>query len=87
MIASVSMPVPHNVPSDSAHILDTPETIDRLAAELRARSDPELPHSFYVEQVRRHLAGRRSTLAGMDIGAVKRGPKPASVFHAWAMPD
>lgn len=87
MIASDSMPVPRNIPSDTARLLDNPEMIDRLAAELRARSDPDFPHSFYVEQVRRHLAGRKSTLAGLDLGAGKRRPKPASVFHSWAIPD
>ena len=66
---------------------DTQELIDRLATELRAKSDPDLPHTFYVEQVRRQLAGKP-----VETSAANAGPAPAeqdgsSVFRSWAMPE
>jgi hypothetical protein len=72
-------------------LIETPEMIDRMAAELRARSDTDLPHSFYVEQVRRQLAGeaRTRSAAANDDGSIaaRSGQAHPSVFHAWALSE
>jgi len=89
MIASNSMPVP-DVPvrPDSPRLLNTPEMIERLAMEMRARSGGELPHSFCVEQVKRQLAGEP-----VETGAANAPQMPAkaseqsSVFHSWAISE
>ncbi len=57
MITSNSMPISAS-PEEATQSIDTPELIDRLATEMRATGDRELPHSFYVEQVKRSLAGQ-----------------------------
>jgi hypothetical protein len=72
--------------------IEAPELIDRLAEQLRQSSDVDLPHSYFVEQVRLGLAGKdlADRLAANDIesGAHRGKRQPArSVFHAWAMPD
>ncbi|MBX9466709.1 MAG: hypothetical protein ACK4UW_16705 [Rhizobium rhizophilum] len=77
-------------PADRA--MEAPQLIDRLAEELRASSDVDLPHSYFVEQVRLGLAGRDMTdrVAANDVeSGAHRGSKAQarSVFHAWAMPD
>lgn len=58
MITSNSMPISAS-PRSAPQSINTPELIDRLAAEMRATGDRELPHSFYVEQVKRSLAGQK----------------------------
>jgi hypothetical protein len=73
-------------------VIDAPELIDRLAEQLRQSSDVDLPHSYFVEQVRLGLAGKdlSDRLAANDIetGSHRGKRQPArSVFHAWAMPD
>ncbi len=67
--------------------IPTSEVIDRLAAEMRATGDRELPHSFYVEHVKRKLANEAA--ANDDEVETSRGPAAAtsSVFHCWALPD
>jgi hypothetical protein len=77
-------------PADRA--MEAPQLIDRLAEELRASSDVDLPHSYFVEQVRLGLAGRNVTdhVAANDVeSGTNRGRRASakSVFHAWAMPD
>jgi hypothetical protein len=75
--------------------IDTPEMIDRMAADLRARSDTDLPHSFYVALVRRQLAGRSAANTQSDTKADKThgpastrpGQAHASVFHSWAFSE
>lgn len=66
------------------------ELIDRMATELRAKSDPEFPHSYYVEQVRRRLAGKPALAPAANDGVVQaKFPTvaPPSVFHAWALSE
>ncbi|NTJ42974.1 hypothetical protein G6L28_10245 [Agrobacterium larrymoorei] len=86
MITSNSMPIPA-AGTEQPHSIQTSELIDRLAAEMRATGDRELPLSFYVEQVKRRLA----TEAAANDDKVETGPNPAaatsSVFHCWALPD
>lgn len=83
-----------SVAGDAARRLDTPEMIDRLATEMRARSGGELPHSYYVDAVRRKLGGQTADMpedggAANDAGAsapTKAQAEPgSSVFHAWAI--
>lgn len=89
MSASDSLPTPYEPTpaalkqSPPSRIFGTPEMIDRLATEMRARCGGELPHSFYVAQVKRKLAGKtvQTTAANDETGL---GEKP-SVFHAWAL--
>ncbi len=81
MITSNSMPL-SAVGNNSSRAIPTPELIDRLAAEMRATGDRELPHSFYVEQVKRKLANDdRVELTNVPAAAT------SSVFHCWAMPE
>lgn len=64
--------------------LNTPEFIDRLAAELRSRGDVDLPHSYYVEQVKLRLAGE----AEPKDAPAERAQKPyesSDCFRAWAL--
>lgn len=95
MIASDSMPVPRKpLPdggSERARLMNSPELIERLAKELRQRSDPDLPRQFYLEQVKLQLAGRIAvsgvTARDHTPGAPKTQLQSASVFRAWAMPE
>lgn len=83
MVTSRSVAVPHQ--ADKAHLSTSPQVIDRMAAELRARSDADLPHAFYVAQVRRQLMVQGSQIGNAQSSAKKK--PEISVFHAWAMPD
>ncbi|MBT9372467.1 hypothetical protein [Rhizobium sp. CSW-27] len=89
MITSKSVAVPQK--AEDARNLDTAEMIDRMAAELRARSDTDLPHSFYVAQVRGQLAGRRTSAAAPAPETTpwkkRAGEAHPSVFHAWALSE
>jgi hypothetical protein len=72
--------------------IEVPELIDRLAERLRASSDVDLPHSYFVEQVQLGLGGKHLAdhLIANDIEGVGRKPQKMaaqSVFHSWAMPD
>ncbi|WP_288427952.1 hypothetical protein [uncultured Agrobacterium sp.] len=86
MITSNSMPI-SAAGNTQPHTLPTNELIDRLATEMRATGDRELPLSFYVEQVKRKLA----TEAAANDDKADTGSHPAaatsSVFHCWAMPE
>lgn len=80
------------VSDTAARAIDAPELIDRLAERLRASSDVDLPHSYFVEQVRLGLGGidLADQMIANDIeSAGRKQQKTAaqSVFHAWAMPD
>ena len=86
MITSNSMPISADG-QGQARAIPTPELIDRLATELRATGDRELPHSFYVEQVKRKLANE--TAANDDKVNLGRTSAAAtsSVFNCWARPE
>ena len=91
MTPSSSVFVPRvSEPADRA--MGAPQLIDRLAEELRASSDVDLPHSYFVEQVRLGLAGRdmadRVVANDVESGAPRsRKANAGAVFHAWSMPD
>ncbi|MGX5664978.1 hypothetical protein G6N76_02895 [Rhizobium daejeonense] len=85
-----SVSVPPHAATDRA--LEARELIDRLAEELRASSDVDLPHAYFVEQVKLGLASRELTdvKAANDIEGYTRPPHnrvAASVFNCWAMPE
>ncbi|MCO5730432.1 hypothetical protein [Rhizobium sp. SSA_523] len=90
MVTSQGVPV--QSATDRERLIETPEMIDRMAAELRARSDTDLPHSFYVQQIRRQLAGEarageRTAANDSGKGANRTGQLHPSVFHAWALSE
>lgn len=88
MARSIGTPTP----KDNETAAEAERIIDRLAEELRASGGVDLPHSYFVEQVRLRLA--RSDLSTLDTAdtarTLIRGWKPKaapSVFNAWAMPE
>jgi hypothetical protein len=87
-----SASVPSITTTNTGRQMDLAELIDRLAEELRATSDVDLPHAYFVEQVRHTLAGRTITSdqAANDAAALVRKRavyNDGAVFQAWAMPD
>jgi hypothetical protein len=72
---------------ESSHPIDTPEFLNRLAEELRAKSGSDLPLSCFVEQVKLQLArgrtpeelARQATCQGANLST--------DCFRAWAMPE
>lgn len=91
MVAYDRMPIPAGS-ATGERSLGTAELIDRLAEELRASSDVDLPHSYFVEQAKLQLAGldlSNADNANETSGQVRKTAVngPASVFHAWAMPE
>lgn len=87
-MAQNSMPMPQASEDKDARSIDTIEMIDRLATEMRARTGGELPHSFYVDQVKRQLAGKSVAVsAANDEPAQGKPAEQASVFHAWALSE
>ncbi|MCL6706989.1 hypothetical protein M8R20_08260 [Pseudomonas sp. R2.Fl] len=71
--------------------MEASELIERLATEMRTASKTDLPHAYFVEQVKLQLAGLDPN-DRKDPDAVQRDAKvavggPTSVFHSWAMPD
>ncbi|MCJ9671184.1 hypothetical protein MOV61_13560 [Neorhizobium sp. BETTINA12A] len=88
MMAPNSMPMPEASKDRDSRSLDTAEMIDRLATEMRARTGGELPHSFYVDQVRRQLAGKSVAMSAANTETAReKGKEEASVFHAWAFSE
>ncbi|MGF0538747.1 hypothetical protein ACQQ2Q_12180 [Agrobacterium sp. ES01] len=78
--------------SGTDRAMNAPEVIDRLAEQLRASGDMDLPHSYYVEEVKLRLAGRdlRDRATANDAERIIRRETRAStssVFHSWAMRD
>lgn len=74
----------------TAHSLDTPELIDRMAAEMRASSGSDLPHAYFVEQVKLKLAGQKTRIDKPANDAVLKAKPgspehPSAIFHAWAL--
>lgn len=91
MVAYDSTPIPAGS-ATGERSLGSAEFIDKLAEELRASSDVDLPHSYFVEQAKLQLAGLDVSNADNANDAAMQMRKtvvngPASVFHAWAMPD
>ncbi|THF53770.1 hypothetical protein [Allorhizobium terrae] len=90
MVAMNSMPIPTQ-PNSGERSLDTVELIDRMAHDLKASSDADLPHCYFVEQAKLRLAGvhTRERAANDTVKTVSKNivNGPSSVFYAWAMPE
>lgn len=78
-------------PEVSDKQLDAAELIGRLAEERRVASDSGLPLAYFIDQVKRELAG---TAPANDPASIPSGPdrkktvnSDSSVFHAWALPE
>ncbi|MGG7518592.1 hypothetical protein ACQ3G6_11955 [Allorhizobium undicola] len=79
-------------PRHQDRALDTAELIDRLAHELKATSDADLPHCYFVEQAKLRLSGNHRPEKQAANDAVHAAPRnmahaSSSVFYAWAMPE
>ncbi|MCX8996595.1 hypothetical protein NOF55_05705 [Rhizobiaceae bacterium BDR2-2] len=87
MVTQTSMPAsPENSPT--SHPLNTPESIERLATEWRRHGDIDLPHSYYVEQVKLSLAGKKKKAASEEASKRRQAPYESSdCFRAWALGD
>lgn len=89
------MTTPNSMPSLDAsasiyppRAIETPEMIERLAQEMRARSSEELPHAFFVDQVKRQLSGiKAEKSAANDRNSHMTVPERKSVFHYWALAE
>jgi hypothetical protein len=90
-MVSTSNSMPASPQIDRDRSIGPSELIDRLAADLRDRSDPDLPLSFYAGQIRRQLA--REAMAEANRPAhdgprqQRAGEVHRSVFHAWALSE
>jgi len=83
--------MPNSMPSSTAgktapHTLNTPEFINRLAEEMHAKGDAELPLSHYVELVKMQLAGE-GTLPEEANDRQKGDQETSDCFRAWALAD
>lgn len=88
MVTSSSVAVqPAAQQTDNSRLLATPELINKLAADLRARSDTDLPHEFYVAQIRRQLAAQANENIATPEADRRTGSAHPSVFHAWAISE
>lgn len=72
--------------------LDRAEMIDRMAKALRLKSGLDLPHGYFVEQVKLQLAGSpafdRSLLGNDDDKpGTAAAYQSADCFRAWAIRD
>ncbi len=65
--------------------LGSKEFIDRLAEDLRQSSDTDLPHSYFVEQVKLQLAGETRPDTAEDAPA--RRYQTSDCFKSWAFQD
>ncbi|CAN7539629.1 hypothetical protein LJR030_005519 [Rhizobium sp. LjRoot30] len=92
MTANTSM-ADKGTTQDASRHLDTPEFIDRLAEKLRHSSGIDLPHAYFVEQVKLKLAGSPAFDASLGEAAPEAANKPSSdyqssaCFMAWANPE
>lgn len=89
MDQSVSNVAKKDMKEDVGRAMGTPELIDRLAKEMRLRSCLDLPHAYFVEQVKLQLSG--SPAFDASLAAEARGRLPAgdrggdAFYRAWAL--
>ncbi len=71
--------------------IDTPEFLNRIAEDLRARSGSDLPLSCFVEQVKIQLATGKSPEELQDKtareGANSNVYESSDCYKFWAMPE
>ena len=65
--------------------LGSKEFIDRLAEDLRQNSDIDLPHSYFVEQVKLQLAGESRADTAEDGPA--RRYQTSDCYKSWAFQE
>jgi hypothetical protein len=70
--------------------LDRAELIERMAKAMRLKSGIDLPHAYFVEQVKLQLAGSPAfdrSLLGPESGKAKGAVsyQSADCFRAWAL--
>ena len=67
-----------------AHLLSTEGFVTRLAQELRAKGDPDLPLNFYAEQARQLLLSGKHP---KDISVSSDVPRAVNddVYQSWAL--
>jgi hypothetical protein len=76
-----------------SRMVDTPDFVNRLAEDMKARSGSDLPLSCFIEQVRMQLAGKSPGDVARLIAdrSAKRAPVPkyetSDCYRSWAMPD
>jgi hypothetical protein len=92
MKTSSSSPVSQSVVTAAERAIEAPELIDRLALDMRMKSGIDLPHAYFVEQVKLKLSGK--TVSGLPadgkLPANDRKGVPcmtSSVFEFWALPE
>ncbi|MBB4063378.1 hypothetical protein [Gellertiella hungarica] len=78
--------------ADGSRLLGRAEMIDRLAHAMRLRSGLDLPHAYFVEQVKLQLAGSPAfdkSLSEPETRAARRAAtyQSAACFEAWAIRD
>lgn len=79
--------------ADGSRLLGTAEMIERMAHAMRLRSGLDLPHAYFVEQVKLQLAGSPAFDRSLEGPSASRkaGRSPAyhgsACFEAWAMRD
>lgn len=73
-------------------LMDGTELLDQLAQAMRLRSGLDLPHAYFVQQVKLQLSGSPAfdqSLANPDEQGGRAMPayESAACFQAWAMRD
>jgi hypothetical protein len=67
-----------------AHLLSAEAFIQRLAEDLRAKGDPDLPVSFYAEQAKQSLLNGQRRDAPTNNANVDRACDD-TLFQSWAL--
>ena len=70
------------VPSEAEHGLHNAEFLNRIAEKMRLESGSDLPRDYFLQLVRRQLAGPEAPYASKDAKY-----RSSACFDAWAKPD
>ena len=78
--------------SVEGRLLDRTEMIERLANDLRLKSGLDLPHAYFVQQIKLQLSGSPAfdhSLLEPESPAARRAAnyQSAACFEAWAIRD
>ncbi len=78
--------------TDGSRLIGSAEMIDRLAKALRLKSGLDLPHAYFVEQVKLQLSGSPAFDRSLEGNAALKASRAAAYhgsacFEAWAMRD
>lgn len=76
---------------DHGRAMGSPELIEKMAKEMRLRSCLDLPHAYFVEQVKLQLSGSpafdASLAANDDTAPARADRRTDSFYRAWALRD